>query len=225
MVQNTLLSRILGLHKIHVYDPRASVNDVYHVLVIANTFPDPPDFVYDLKGSRHNRLARVDGAATALKDQDWLNDGRQLRLGHFAKEIFISQLQQDTQWIRQAQVNDYSLLVGVRLVDSRLIDRTLAAKQLRDLEPRAQTNSDNAWYQYDGGFIARTDNGEVYIDEEGRAVIYYFSLIDLYTVYDSARQEEHRRKAKTPELALAISCVPPSKYYERFIDALRRWSI
>lgn len=224
---NSLLTRILGLYRINL--KHLNVNDVYNVLVIENTFSSISDargmdVVYDLKGSFINRLAKSDGAATALKDQDWLLSKQKIQLGP-ARDLFLSQLRADTEWLLKANINDYSLLLGIAYVNAADIEESLADRQLQQvLNDDDDSNDDNLWYSYDGGFVGRTADGGIYTDNNNRVPVYYTSLIDLFTIYNCERKNEFERKAKTPELAELISCIPPVKYHSRFLSKLSEWT-
>lgn len=75
--RNTLLSQILGLHRMQISKGRSKK---IYIIVIANLFSTTLtiDVRYDLKGSTYGRRTRQDGVIvdknTALKDLDFLDD-------------------------------------------------------------------------------------------------------------------------------------------------------
>lgn len=81
-------------------------------------FPPNNDIheIYDLKGSTKGRFhppTQPINQRTVLKDQDWLNNRRRINLGPKKKKIFYEQLLKDTEFLRQNQIMDYSLLIGI----------------------------------------------------------------------------------------------------------------
>lgn len=78
--------------------------------------------MYDLKGSRKGRILKEDiqdglvpsKSISIKKDKNFLKEGRWLYfLSGREKSNFLSQLQDDVTFLRQQQVLDYSLLVGI----------------------------------------------------------------------------------------------------------------
>lgn len=226
----TLLSDILGFYRIKYRQPLSSMGEnseedgqrVFNLIVVRNTFPPWLDVseVYDLKGSTLNRNAKTDGAATALKDCDWIRSGHYLALGS-SRSDFLAQLAKDTEWLARAKINDYSLLVGIRYLSVQDYERRINQRVLE----RSYSRSSVQWYAFEGGFVARDQNNIVKLDDKGRVMVYYLSVIDLFTVWDEERQEDHRLKATTTVKRREISNVLPVKYRERFISRIGTWSM
>ncbi|RKO84172.1 hypothetical protein BDK51DRAFT_46799, partial [Blyttiomyces helicus] len=92
----TLLSRILGLHRVKL--PR---NRKIHFVVMGNVFPPNKDIheIYDLKGSTVGRElpeeeAR-DNPRAVMKDLNWLKREKTIELGPEKREVYISQMEKD----------------------------------------------------------------------------------------------------------------------------------
>ncbi|KAG6828641.1 hypothetical protein H0H87_001434 [Tephrocybe sp. NHM501043] len=111
---HTLLSRFYGLHRVKL--PRGRK---IHFVIMNNIFPPHRDIheTYDLKGSTIGReypeeKARQNPRAV-LKDLNWINRGRMLELGPEKRALLAEQLRRDSAFLKQVNVMDYSLLVGI----------------------------------------------------------------------------------------------------------------
>jgi len=84
-----------------------------------NLFPPHKDIheTYDLKGSTVGREYPEEKAAqkprAVLKDLNWINRGRTLDLGPEKRALLTEQLRRDSELLKQINVMDYSLLVGI----------------------------------------------------------------------------------------------------------------
>lgn len=111
---HTLLSRFYGLHRVKL--PRGRK---IHFVIMNNLFPAHRDIheTYDLKGSTVGREYPEDKASknprAVLKDLNWINRGRQLELGPEKRAYLTEQIRRDAEFLKQVQVMDYSLLVGI----------------------------------------------------------------------------------------------------------------
>ncbi|KAJ3194870.1 Phosphatidylinositol-4-phosphate 5-kinase [Irineochytrium annulatum] len=109
----TLLSRIFGLHRV-----KLPGNRKIHFVVMGNVFPANKDIheTYDLKGSTVGRLLRDEemkkNPIAVLKDLNWLQRNRKLRLGPLKRELFVTQMEKDVAFLTRMNIMDYSLLVG-----------------------------------------------------------------------------------------------------------------
>lgn len=111
---HTLLSRFYGLHRVKLPHGRK-----IHFVIMNNLMPPHRDVheTYDLKGSTVSReypeeKAKVNPRAV-LKDINWLNRGRVLELGPEKQSLFLEQLKNDTAFMQELGIMDYSLLVGI----------------------------------------------------------------------------------------------------------------
>jgi 1-phosphatidylinositol-4-phosphate 5-kinase len=84
-----------------------------------NLFPPHKDVheTYDLKGSTVGReypedLAEKNPRAT-LKDLNWINRGKSLELGPEKRALLTEQLRRDSELLKELNVMDYSLLIGI----------------------------------------------------------------------------------------------------------------
>jgi len=118
---NTLLVRILGMHRVKMYHLRRKV----HFVIMSSVFDTREEIhqIYDLKGSLIGRNATPKEKASGgvLKDQDLLDSGKKFLLGS-KKGEFIKQLRSDAMFLAELNIMDYSLLVGTHDRNKRIID-------------------------------------------------------------------------------------------------------
>jgi hypothetical protein len=214
--KSTLLADTIGFYRFIHRNPSENIKNKYYAIVVRNIFPEnyKMDIVYDLKGSTHNRNGGgVDGAAIAQKDCVYLLNDEQLQFGPYMSD-FLSQLRKDTRFMAEGNVNDYSLLVGIRYVDASEV------VQQQDLNGEW-----DGWYSFQGGFLARNNDGSVFIDEQTNKVkVVYVSVIDILTEYNQDRIEDHRRKAIDEDIATRMSNIPPMNYWQRFLHKMKVWN-
>eukprot|EP00978_Attheya_sp_CCMP212_P033043 scaffold131595_cov53-Attheya_sp.AAC.3 len=116
----SLLPRYIGLYKFEFDDE--DVADAT-LVVMTNFFAGAYEIheKYDLKGSTFNRKASEKEQAKkspVYKDLDWLVDGRKISYTTKKKtESVLKQLEKDTDFLRENNLIDYSLLVGVHEKD------------------------------------------------------------------------------------------------------------
>ncbi|KAF8556863.1 SAICAR synthase-like protein [Imleria badia] len=114
---HTLLSRFYGLHRVKL--PRGRK---IHFVIMNNLFPPHKDVheTYDLKGSTVGREYPEEKAKqnprAVLKDLNWINRGKMLELGPEKRALLTEQLRRDSEFLQSVHVMDYSLLVGIHLV-------------------------------------------------------------------------------------------------------------
>ncbi|KAF8493473.1 SAICAR synthase-like protein [Russula emetica] len=111
---HTLLSRFYGLHRVKLPHGRK-----IHFVIMNNLFPAHKDIheSYDLKGSTVGRIYPEERARenprAVLKDLNWINRGKELELGPEKRALLTEQLRRDSELLKELQVMDYSLLVGI----------------------------------------------------------------------------------------------------------------
>ena len=107
---DTLLVRILAMHRVKMYHLRRKV----HFVIMSSVFDTLEEIhsIYDLKGSLSGRNASAKEKASGgvLKDQDLLDDHIKFKFGS-KKEAFIKQLRADANFLASLNIMDYSLLV------------------------------------------------------------------------------------------------------------------
>eukprot|EP01084_Bolivina_argentea_P042277 77980_1 len=113
---DTLLPKFYGMHRV-----KRKKQKIYF-LIQQNVFYSDVDDIhdqYDLKGSTQGRRAtkaeRKKGAI--LKDLDWVDEHKQIKIGSQRAKLFRDQLKRDTHWLRREKIMDYSLLVGIHYLN------------------------------------------------------------------------------------------------------------
>ena len=75
------------------------------------------------------------------------------------------------------------------------------------------------WVDYPDGAMDAAATGP-----HGEPVVYFIGVIDILTAWTCAKSAENAVKTLThPTKPNAHSCVPPSRYADRFEAALRSW--
>jgi 1-phosphatidylinositol-4-phosphate 5-kinase len=111
---NTLLCRFYGLHRVKLPHGKK-----IHFVVMGNVFPPNKDIheKWDLKGSLIGREASEEDIknkpGVVLKDVNWMNMKKKLKLGPQKAKIMLDQLDKDVNLLMDLNIMDYSLLVGV----------------------------------------------------------------------------------------------------------------
>jgi hypothetical protein len=66
--------------------------------------------VYDLKGSLYNRTGEK---GAELKDNDWINNKKLIKLEIKHRQIFIDQVIIDSKFFKKNNINDYSMMIAI----------------------------------------------------------------------------------------------------------------
>lgn len=109
---NTLLPHLLSLFRLTVE------NKENYVLVMRNVFSNrfKVHFKYDIKGSTVDREASIkekEKTHPTFKDNDLMNEARQINIGPESKQIFMEKLTRDVGFLTNLKIMDYSLLIGI----------------------------------------------------------------------------------------------------------------
>ncbi len=117
----------------------SNIRKIYFV-VMGNIFPPHKDIheTYDLKGSSLGRFITPEESANkhlaTLKDLNWLQQKRKLKLGPEKATMLMNQLRADCMFLSKVKIMDYSLLVGIHY-SSRGNLENLREKSMMILEP------------------------------------------------------------------------------------------
>lgn len=225
---NTLLSRILGLHRVNLPKSRRC-----HFVVMANLFPPNRDIhsIYDLKGSTHGRRAEIctDAKFAILKDLNWLENKEKLVLGAKKRAQLQTQLSKDVELLVKCNVMDYSFLVGIH--DSRkgnaLFLRGQSLKLVQDRsfhEPDKSSPTRIKRKTIADIFVITQQSmpefGESHFNSDfggfkSSSFVYYLGIIDIFTAYATSKKIEHF--AHVVAGGKNFSCIPSKSYGERFL--------
>ena len=73
-------------------------------------------YKYDIKGSTVDREATMkekEKSHPTFKDNDFVNESRQINIGSEAKVAFMEKLTRDVEFLTALKIMDYSLLIGI----------------------------------------------------------------------------------------------------------------
>src|SRR3954469_22254169 len=110
---HTLLTRFYGMHRVKPHKKKE-----VHFLIMGSVFYTSKfvHTVFDLKGSRQGRNAtqkEKDSGAAVYKDNDFLDMDIQIKIGSERTKLLNEQIARDVEWLRQLNIMDYSLLLGI----------------------------------------------------------------------------------------------------------------
>jgi len=115
--------------------------------------------------------------------------------------------------LKDLNICDYSLLIGIHNVDKNIVEE--------DEEGKMQIPSNTRQTQtYRGSAFQRDYGGMKGKGPEGGQKIYFIGLIDILTVYDFKKMSESLFKSLFNDKN-AISAIPPKEYCKRFYDFVK----
>eukprot|EP01083_Nonionella_stella_P179360 636547_1 len=189
--RSTILSRIVGIHSCKFY------NIVKHFVVMENVFLADlkPNEVYDLKGSWYGRSSSSNPNSKVMKDLDLK---RYIVLNESTRRKILHQLDKDTQFLCDANVIDYSLLLGIYYMKIAFNNDEEKDEPIDDVY---------------GGVRASLIEGPG---------IYYFGIIDAIQMYTARKRCETWCKRWILRADRdGISCVEPRAYKTRFMKYMK----
>lgn len=151
----SLISRILGLHSLHIYDLKI------YLVVMENIFIDEmyPQEIYDIKGSwvdrhtaykvapswttkdtKHQKMRRE---RKTMKDNDLhiRSERGVIILSENGSEKLLNQLEKDTTFLSKLKIMDYSLLIGIYYIKLEKKERSLKEEKLMQMETTESVSS------------------------------------------------------------------------------------
>jgi 1-phosphatidylinositol-4-phosphate 5-kinase len=193
--KNSLLPRFYACIKIATY----------RFIIMNNVFCTDLKMVevYDLKGSTVGRVAKKE-EESILKDNDLLRNKRQF---YFSSEVLLGlylQLTEDVQFLSDHNVMDYSLLIGVHIVDEKSPLSDADYKFPEDVGFKSMFQKEF------GGMFARDT------DDEPLAEIYFLGVIDILQNFGVRKKLENMIRSITED-SNGISALPPDPYSNRFL--------
>jgi len=185
-----------------------------YFIVMGNLFSTPLeiDVRYDLKGSIYGRTSRKPGVqldkSIALKDLDFTADKKAINLSQDDKQLFLRQIEIDCQFFENANIIDYSVLLGVHEIPKNELvksynDHVFGTPSFKNPEEQTKLNNLRFYERYKGGILSAD-----------KTKIYLLGVIDILTEYGAKKKLEYRFKRTL--FGPGVSCVPPNDYSERF---------
>ena len=214
----TLLQRFFGLY-VCIFD-----DTKMHFVVMNNVFNTSLQvhYKYDLKGSTYKRRSRKDNDINyenydydiAMKDNDFEDRKEVIDLSPYYKKILAEEARNDSKFLSDHNINDYSFLIGV--YDQKFNNKEqLPQEQLMLL---TGTNKIKQCKSIIPNNVARKPFYEEYyggIQSEDKTKVYFFGIIDIFTNYGASKRVEYI--VKSVSQGKGISCKPPNEYSKRFI--------
>ena len=193
------LTRIYGLYTLILGMSKV------HVVVMENIFPfDKKSLVckYDLKGSSAGRKTKkiFDKKGVTLKDNDYIE------LSNKDSKFKINLTDESKDYINQVMSGDLNILEEARLMDYSLFV-CIAKKKLIEKEKDKIIIKDR--------IFESTDKKYVYI----------LGIIDYLTEFGTKKKLEYSYKRFINKKKYAMSSINPSKYRQRFILFLKKYSV
>lgn len=221
--RHTLLPRFFGLYKLS-YHLKAAGGDphTYRIVVMNNLFDTPPgidiSLRFDLKGSTRNRevAAHLIKPGRVLLDLNWNKNGLKMRVGADQKVLLIDQIKKDCAFLREANIMDHSLLLGIADAGGRtdytmpIDDHSLAEPLLPDGTHPDEGALMSIWQAHRGG--VRGFNPDIGAGPSARRELYFLGIIDILqefnhkkaiesaykTIRCQTRGSNHHQRAPTP---------------------------
>lgn len=215
----TLIVRFLGLHCLSLKRENKgrflSSAEKLHFVVMGNMFNTPLEIHrrYDLKGSWVGRQTSAENfdPSVALKDVDFRNAMEHIHIGAARKAELFAQIKRDSEFLRDNNVIDYSLLLGIHDIgpnDESIMQNEEPAGSSGVSASVASANvSELPLHQRQLGGMLSSDKKSVYS----------LGIIDILTPYDTRKKIEHFFKSLRYDRK-GISCCPPAYYAERFVS-------
>lgn len=143
--------------------------------------------------------------------------------------MFINELKEDSKFLRNHNINDYSLLVGIHSKDEK--NKRSEVEELNpnfngkdnhenpsDPEDSIRRMNSNSQMGMKGEnrmppYMDYPDGG--ILSEDGKET-YYMGIIDILTEFSFAKKLEYVGKSMTT-CSQKFSCLPPDNYQKRFV--------
>eukprot|EP00375_Theileria_parva_P002088 XP_764765.1 phosphatidylinositol-4-phosphate 5-kinase [Theileria parva strain Muguga] len=193
---DSILTRFCGLFSIENRSRREKV----YFIVMNNVFYSRVSIHrrYDLKGSwvgRRLEPSELKDHTVALKDIEFNKLGEQIHLGEMS-ESFLQVLRNDVNFLRDSNILDYSLLLGIHY--------------------RAQSKDNVNWDEAE-----KLDPGNPHtLMSDNKTSVYYVGIVDVLTTWNLAKRLEHVWRFFQTRQHHGVSCVNPVFYSTRFIQSI-----
>ena len=141
------------------------------------------------------------------------------------KDLILTELKRDTEFLKKLGINDYSLLAGVH---------SKTDKQAKELELNPNFNELNDFRNDSNSSVGARRNSSIsvlkteenlppYVDYDDGGInsingeeIYFMGVIDILTQFDWRKKLEYVGKT-IYTCSQKFSCVPPENYQKRFM--------
>ena len=215
----TLLQRFFGLYMCLFDDVKM------HFVVMNNVFNTPlkVHYKYDLKGSTYKRISRKCKEINytnydfdiAMKDNDFTDRNEKVYLSSYIKRMLFEEIQRDSKFLSDHNINDYSFLIGVN-------DQKKYTKEQLEQEQYILLTNKSSGNKFINSVVRKPFYEEYYggIQSEDNDKVYFFGIIDIFTNYGATKKMEYI--VKSVSQGTGISCKPPDEYSRRFIKFVEK---
>ena len=215
----TLLQRFFGLYMCLFDDVKM------HFVVMNNVFNTPlkVHYKYDLKGSTYKRISRKCKEINytnydfdiAMKDNDFTDRNEKVYLSSYIKRMLFEEIQRDSKFLSDHNINDYSFLIGVN-------DQKKYTKEQLEQEQYILLTNKSSGNKFINSVVRKPFYEEYYggIQSEDNDKVYFFGIIDIFTNYGATKKMEYI--VKSVSQGTGISCKPPNEYSRRFIKFVEK---
>lgn len=228
---DSLLVRFYGMHRVKMKNMQSRI----YFVIMSSVFDTDKNLVvkYDLKGSTVGRFTNPESCAQGAvqKDLNLMDSGRKFRFGEERIDIFYKTLTADVGLLKELNIMDYSLLVGVHQANKseknkRISGVVLAENKARQRESiRMSINqSSMAAAAAATAMAAAGTSPSIFQSHYGGirsdpAVneIYFMGIIDILQLYNRSKQLETMFKGISKDKT-QLSCVDPTFYAKRMRD-------
>lgn len=233
--RDSMLCRIVGCHVLRLSKHNKIGADKIYFVVMQNVLNTDLELHtrFDLKGStvgRRSPEGARNSSKSTLKDLDLLEMGQRIRLGPERRQMLLQTLEHDSEFLREKQLIDYSLLLGIHntsravlpkqdaMMDSltSLGSRSTSASfssshgsVISDNDKSDDGDCEKPFFQQDSGGMKSVDGSETYV----------MGVIDFLTHYSTRKALE--RMGKKAVYGGGVSVAPPQIYKERFMDFMK----
>jgi len=223
---SSLICRFLGLHCLRAKGAvegtaarlKATISPFHKVyfIVMVNMFNTPVEIHrrYDLKGSWVGRETNVQDPGVALRDGNFKQAKEHINIHPDCRDRFIAQIKNDTIFLRENNIIDYSLLLGIHDVHEGEEHMLISDDYM------SSCSTSDTLGAYVDSFRWGTMLNSAVLSTDKKA-IYFMGIIDILTSYGAIKKLEHHAKGLAYDRR-GISCCPPSFYASRFNDFIQR---
>jgi len=192
-------------------------NSKTYISIFNSVFPEPPDLIYDLKGSI---VARKTKDPIKLKDPKAVKldldlNGRKFDVGSAVKQRLMDQIKLDCELLERHNLMDYSLLVGVKNIskESKTVSKKNVKKSSKQKGKEKLLKRKRNKHDITYGFISQDGTEK-----------YYIGIIDYLCKYTNTKAFAHITKTIfIDHTGKKMSTVNPKFYsirFQRFLDSV-----
>jgi 1-phosphatidylinositol-4-phosphate 5-kinase len=202
---HSFLTHFYGMYRVKIPDLGKSV----HFVIMKSVFNTELEIhkIWDLKGSTLGR--RSNRGDSVHKDLDIMDEGRKICVGPKAKDAMMSTLKNDAAFLAKMHIMDYSLLLGVHLATSSVM------QEKRSILARTNTPMRRKTLFGDESVMQHFMNGAKAIFSHSAETASQTTSIDTTSSYDEDTDDESDRDAPFDgDMNTTLSYLDVEKYHQ-----------